>query len=93
MPGSLHSDRMSPQGHERRDHYRITVQGRIGTRWSAWFDGLTATPSDGTTVIEGNVDQATLRGILSRIWDLNLTLISVTRNDAVNHAGGASQNE
>jgi hypothetical protein len=61
--------------------------------WSAWFDGLTISTGDRTTVIEGHVDQATLRGILSRIWDLNLTLISVVRNDTGNHAGGASQNE
>jgi hypothetical protein len=93
MPGSPHSDRISPQGPEHRGHYCISVQGGVGTRWSAWFDGLTVTPGDGATVIKGHVDQATLRGILSRIWDLNLTLISVIRNESDNHAGGASQHE
>ena len=87
-----HSDRISLHRPESHGHYVITVLGRIGTPWSTWFDGLEVTPDEGVTVIEGTVDQATLRGILSRIWDLNLTLISVTRNDAENNAGGARQN-
>ena len=68
--------------------YQIRVQGWIDKRWSIWFDEMTITPastSDDTpvTVLTGLVpDQATLRGILNRLWDLNLQLISVTLVDA-----------
>jgi hypothetical protein len=68
--------------------YRIRVQGRLDSRWSDWFEGMTMrleTASDDTpvTTLTGAVaDQARLRGILSKLWDLNLTLISVTRIEA-----------
>ena len=62
--------------------YQIKVQGNLDDRWSDWFSGLTVEvgDEDGTypvTTLTGSVDQAALRGILNRIWDLNLTLISV----------------
>lgn len=65
--------------------YRVRVQGKLDKRWSDWFEGMTMQlerASDGThiTTLTGAVaDQARLRGILSKLWDLNLTLISVTR--------------
>jgi hypothetical protein len=65
--------------------YQITVRGWIGQRWANWFDGMAivyeSTESDlPVTVLCGPVaDQAALRGILSRIWDLNLCLLSVIR--------------
>ena len=65
--------------------YQITIQGWIGQHWANWFGGLVIT-YEGTedtlllTVLTGPVsDQSALRGILCKIWDLNLTLISVTR--------------
>jgi hypothetical protein len=59
--------------------YEIRVQGHLGSRWAAWFDGLTLTHgSDGTTIIHGPVaDQAALHGLLQKIRDLGLPLISV----------------
>jgi hypothetical protein len=67
------------------DTYEIRIRGWIDRHWSAWFDGLTMR-YEGTethsplTVLTGPViDQAALRGILCRIWDLNLTLLSVVR--------------
>jgi hypothetical protein len=63
--------------------YRIRVQGELDENWSDWFSGLTITVQTGgeggpVTTLRGVVaDQAVLRGILSKIWDLNLTLISV----------------
>ena len=68
-----------------QDGYQIRVQGWIGERWANWFDGMTMT-YEGTrddspiTVLTGPVlDQAALRSLLVKIWDLNLALISVTR--------------
>jgi hypothetical protein len=65
--------------------YRIRVQGAISQRWMGWFDGMAieiAQSSDGTqfTTLSGPLtDQAALRGILTKLWNLNLTLISVNR--------------
>lgn len=65
--------------------YQIKVQGILDEQWSNWFNGLTTevgTASDGppiTTLTVAVSDQAKLRGILSKIWDLNLTVISVTQ--------------
>ena len=65
--------------------YQIAVQGRLDERWAGWFDGLAPRlergPGGGpVTILTGPVaDQAALRGILNRIWDLHLTVISVTR--------------
>jgi hypothetical protein len=61
--------------------YEIRVQGRLESRWAPWFDGMTLTPeSDGTTTIHGPVvDQAALHGLLSKLRDVGLALVSVTR--------------
>ena len=59
--------------------YRIRVDGHLDDHWSGWFDGLTLThESDGTTSISGVVsDQAALHGMLMKVRDLGVTLISV----------------
>ena len=64
--------------------YEIRIAGRLAPRWAAWFDGLTLTTAgDGTTLLAGRVaDQAALHGVLARIRDLGLPLVSVTRLDA-----------
>jgi hypothetical protein len=61
--------------------YEIRVKGHLGSRWAAWFDGMSLTnESDGTTSIQGPViDQAALHGLLHRLRDTGLPLISVTR--------------
>jgi hypothetical protein len=63
--------------------YEIRVKGHLDARWSAWFDGMSVTnESDGTTSIHGPViDQAALHGVLHRLRDTGLTLISVTQLD------------
>lgn len=53
--------------------------GRLSADWSEWLNGVTITPEGDATIIDAMVDQAALRGILCRMWDLNLTLVSVTR--------------
>ena len=59
--------------------YRLRVDGHLDQRWSAWFDDLTLTrETDGTTSLTGAVtDQAELHGLLVKIRDLGITLISV----------------
>jgi hypothetical protein len=60
--------------------YEITVEGILDEKWSDWFNGMTITFESGSTTLTGAVaDQSTLRGILFKIWDLNLTLLSVIR--------------
>ena len=60
--------------------YQIRVQGRLGVRWSDWFSNFTIWGDGDQTVLTGSVaDQAALRGLLNKIWDLNLILISLDR--------------
>ena len=67
--------------------YQIKAQGQLDESWSEWFDQMTVTvecDSDGlpVTILTGPlVDQAALHGILRRINDLNLPLLSVTQLD------------
>jgi hypothetical protein len=64
-------------------HYEIRVRGALDSRWSAWFDGLEVSSEEpGETLITGLVpDQAALHGLLAKIRDLNLPLLSVRRLD------------
>jgi hypothetical protein len=59
--------------------YEIRLKGHLDARWSDWFDGLSFThASDGTTIIHGPVaDQAALHGLLAKVRDLGLPLVSV----------------
>ena len=60
--------------------YQIKMQGRLDESWSGWFNGMAITFDSVTTTLTGPVaDQPALRGILTKLWDLNLALISVTR--------------
>ena len=69
----------------RRQHelalHEIRVQGHLDDRWAHWVAGLTLTrESDGTTTLTGLLaDQAALHGLLNRIRDLNVPIVSVRR--------------
>jgi hypothetical protein len=61
--------------------YEIRLKGHLDSRWAAWFDGLSLTnESDGTTLLCGPVvDQAALHGLLQKVRDIGLPLVSVTQ--------------
>jgi len=61
--------------------YEIRLTGHLDARWAAWFDGLTVSrESEGTTVLSGPIaDQAALHGVIQRVRDLGLPLVSVTQ--------------
>ncbi len=61
--------------------YELCIKGHLDERWSEWFDGLEMTyPSDGETLLSGPVaDQAALHGLLARVRDLNLELLSIRK--------------
>lgn len=68
-------------GHDPIPQYEIRVKGRLAPRWSAWFDGLTidTEAADGTTAISGPIiDQSALHGLLQKLSDVGLTLVSLT---------------
>ena len=64
--------------------YEIRLTGHLDAHWTAWFDGLAVShQSDGTTVVSGPIpDQAALHGLLQRVRDLGLPLVSVHRIEA-----------
>ena len=74
--------------------YQIKVEGCLDPNWSDWFNEMeitneTKTDSHSITTLEGTVgDQATLRGILNHLWDLNLTILSVNRVEPKLHSSG-----
>ena len=59
--------------------YLITVRGHLDDCWSAWFDDLTVTTEEsGETILSGPIpDQAALHGLLAKVRDLGLPLLSV----------------
>ena len=60
--------------------YEIRLRGHLDDRWADWFEGLTITlEGNGDTLLTGPVDQATLHGLLRKVCNLGLPLLSVTR--------------
>ena len=58
--------------------YQIRLRGHLGPQWADWFAGLTITLEDGNTLLSGPlVDQAALHGILKKVRDLGMPLLSV----------------
>jgi hypothetical protein len=73
--------------------YLIRVRGMLNERWSEWFGGVEMAPEqaiDGSpiTMLTGTFDHSALHGVLARLRDLNLTLISVTRLESEPRQGG-----
>jgi hypothetical protein len=73
--------------------YTIRVQGHLDAHWSEWLDGMTLTQeAGGTTRLEGPIiDQAALHGVLNKLRDLRLTIITLERLGAGDTAAPPSQ--
>ena len=70
-----------PRTYGKQACYAIRIKGHLELRWSEWFEGLAIThPNDGETLLSGPVvDQAALHGLLVRVRDMNLKLLSVRK--------------
>ena len=79
--------------HHSPGRYEIRLKGHLDSRWAAWFDGLSLTnESDGTTIIHGPVaDQSALYGLLQKVRDLGLPLVSVTQVEPDQPDGPANE--
>jgi hypothetical protein len=73
--------------------YEIRIKGHLDDKWADWFEGLTLTRADnGETLLRGSVvDQAALHGVLKKVRDLSLPLVSVIQVDP-NQANGPDEN-
>jgi len=74
----------STEKHHEPGRYEIRIKGHLDNRWATWFDGLTITRGDnGETLLTGPVlDQAVLHGLLRKVRDLGMPLLSVMQVDA-----------
>ncbi len=71
----------STEDHHEPELYEIRLKGHLDDRWADWFEGLSFThESNGTTILCGPVvDQAALHGLLRKVRDLGIPLLSVMR--------------
>jgi hypothetical protein len=64
--------------------YEIQLWGRLDRDWSEWFEGMDISHEGEKTTLRGKLrDESALRGILTKIWDLNRTVVSVKRIERV----------
>ena len=71
----------SIEDHHEPERYEIRIKGHLDDKWADWFEGLTITREDnGETLLIGPVvDQAALHGVLRKVRDLGMPLLSVSR--------------
>ena len=75
------SNKLTPETDPEPVVYQIRIKGHLGPQWADWFEGLTITLEDnGDTLLTGSViDQAALHGLLKKVRDLGMPLLSVNR--------------
>ncbi len=73
------SNELTPKPESQPMVYQIRIKGHLGCQWTDWFGGLTITPEeDGDTLLTGPViDQSALYGLLKKVRDLGMPLLSV----------------
>ena len=73
--------------------YQIRIKGHLGHKWTDWFEGLTITlEENGETLLTGPVvDQAALHGLLKKVRDLGMPLLSVNRAESVQEDVAAAE--
>lgn len=73
--------KLSSEGNNKPGRYEIRVKGHLDSRWAVWFEGMTITLEDNNnTLLSGQVvDQAALHGLLRKVRDLGMPLLSVMR--------------
>ena len=83
----MSNDPLSERDKDRPLIYQIRIRGHLGQPWQEWFEGLTLTlETDGTTLLTGPVvDQAALYGILKKVSDLGMPLLSVSSSGSGSH--------
>jgi hypothetical protein len=79
----MSESRAPTEEHDEPGLYEIRLKGHLDGRWAAWFEGMTITLEDnGDTLLTGPVvDQAALHGLLKRVRDLGMPLVSVNPNE------------
>ncbi len=79
----MNTPHVSTENHHEPGLYEIRLKGHLDAKWDDWFDGLTITRADsGETLLRGPVvDQAALHGVLRKVRDLGLPLVSVNQID------------
>ena len=79
----MNTTHVSTENDHEPGQYEIRLKGHLDDKWADWFDGLTITRADnGETLLHGTViDQAALHGVLRKVRDLGLPLLSVMQVD------------
>ena len=76
-------------------YYAVYVKEQIPSHWSVWFEGFTIVDlEEGGSILSGPIiDQSALHGLLIKVRDLNLTLISVAQMEPIQSKSGPSDSE